>query len=115
MYEGYSKRISRTNYACAANYQHYGIWLDTEELPPFITEEYALAETESKFYLIVQYHNRFLSRHQTVIITGDVDGDGNIIDNKVKKQFTFNKALFDFKSVGKEKLINKVKTILVFQ
>lgn len=105
----------RINYACAANHQHYGIWLDTKELPAFIEEEYVLAETEHKFYLIVQYHNRFLNRHQTNILVGEVDGDGNVIDSKIKKQFTFGKTLFDFGKIGKERLINKIKTILVFQ
>lgn len=113
MFEGEVKK--RINYACAADVHHYGIWLDTLELPAYIEEEYVEIIHNFKFYLIVQFHNRFFNKHQTNILVGEVNGDGNVIEGKVKKQFTFGQTLFDFTKVGKERLINKIKTILVFQ
>lgn len=62
-------------------------------------------------YEITQYED-----NRTEILVLDVDPENRVIDNKEKVAplFRFPKHLFDFKNTTKEKVLNRVKTILVF-
>lgn len=106
----------KINYACAANYKHYGIWLEMDGLlPAYIEEETVEVIDGNHLYVVIQYHNRFIQKHWTSILVMDINGDGNIIEKKLPKEIKFKKSLFDFTKTNKVKLLNRVKTVLVFQ
>lgn len=106
----------RFNFACATNYEHYAIYLNTDNAPFFeIEEEYASVKDNKYKYEIVQYHSLLLKAHQTNILIFDINGDGNVIEGNAIKDFSYNKALFDLQKTSTKKLLNRIKTILVFQ
>lgn len=113
MFEGRAVR-RRFNYACAADYKHYGIYVNVELSPPFIEEEVLEISDKNHMYMIIQFHDQFLNKHMCNIDSFDINGDGNIVGSS-KGHFSFHKTLFDFKNSNKVKLLNKIKTILVFQ
>lgn len=106
----------RMNYACAQDHTHYALSI-TNDPYPFIGEEYVDVLDGKHKYHIQQYHYFHLGQRtsNTRIIIFDLDGDNNPLPNPRKEDFYFKKSIFDFSKTNKYKLLNKVKTILVFQ
>jgi len=63
-----------------------------------------------------QYHLTQYDDNRTELFVYDVDAENRIIDVKDKKPFLgrYSQKMFDFTNTTKEKIINRVKTILVF-
>jgi hypothetical protein len=99
------------NYCCVKDWEHYRIYL-VHWQPPIIIEYEAVIIYDGKYkYQITQYRPS-----ETRIVIWDIDAENRVIDLKEKKTtFSFNKMLFDFSNTTKEKILNRVKTILVFQ
>lgn len=106
----------RFNFACVTNYEHYAIYINTTDAPYFeIEEEYVSVKDIKHKYEIIQYHSLLLKTHQTNILIFDINGDGNVIEGNPIKDFSYNKTLFDLQKTSAKKLLNRIKTILVFQ
>lgn len=106
----------KANFGCASNKDHYSFWMDDGEGFSFQIEEEYLNVVDNKFrYEIIQFHSKMLNMHQTNIQIYDVNGDGNIIEGNKVKLLTFKKQLFKFSKTNRIKIINRLKTILVFQ
>lgn len=108
------KEVKRKfNFACSSNYTHYGIWLNSD-LYPFIEEEVLEIHEKNHMYLIHQFHSQIPNTHMCSINIFNINGDGNITGS-LSSNFVYDKSLFDFRNTNRSKLLNKIKTILVFQ
>jgi hypothetical protein len=112
---------------CVANMDHYNarianntgepLWI---EIPPILVQEQvSIYEGKFRYQIFQSYanlvNNNYVTTDSSRIIIWDVDPEGRIIHSKHRPEFYYNKKLFDFRNTNKEKLINKIKTILVFQ
>lgn len=63
-----------------------------------------------------QYHLTQYDDNRTELFVYDVDAENRILDVKDKKPFLarYSQKMFDFTNTTREKIINRVKTILVF-
>jgi hypothetical protein len=51
----------------------------------------------------------------TKITIRDIDPEERILDNVKPKVFKYEKELFDFSKTNRDKILNRIKTILMFQ
>jgi hypothetical protein len=96
---------------CAADQEHYYANIDDEALPIFIIiKEIVKIYSEKYQFEIIQ------EKDSTAIYIWNIDKERRRIINKPNppKPIVFNKKIFNL-SVYNNKLINKIKTILVFQ
>lgn len=104
------------NFGCVRDNSHYGMYFNHWDQPPVILSETVSVIDVNRLYDIEQKH--FMGTVPfpgTTILIRDVDKEGRTIDGGRFKRLSFDKVLFDFRTLNKEKVINKVKTILVFQ
>jgi hypothetical protein len=125
----YTKISSCFNYACAADNLHYQVHLATDNgldyphnLPihPVITAESVVMFEAKHKYVINQSNASILGTvDETNIEMFNIDPERRVIEDKKKrklwKSFQYDKKLFDFAHTNKEKILNRIKTILVFQ
>ncbi len=104
------------NFGCVYEPEHYGVYFVHWDLPIRIEKETAIICDKSRQFEIEQTSyvsgQPFLS---TRIRMWDIDPEGRVINSSEFKDFNFNKHLFDFSKSNKEKLLSRIKTILVFQ
>ncbi len=114
----WAKPVSKkgNNFGCVYESKHYGLYFVHWEMPYRIEQEIVIVNDASHEYEIHQTSyvsgRPFLS---TQIRMWDIDPEGRVISSSEFKDFNFNKHLFDFSKSNKEKLLNRIKTILVFQ
>jgi len=114
MFELNTKQLGRKyNYCCANNWEHYRILFVHWVVAPKIEYETVVVYEGRYEYLIHQYDNN--GNNNIEIFVYEVDAENRIIDTKKPSKFSFNKKLFDFSRTNREKIVNRVKTILVFQ
>lgn len=118
----WAKPVSKkgNNFGCVAEPSHYGLFFVHWELPYRIEKEDVMIYNGSHLYDIQQEHyiantSGRVKITRTRIYIRDIDEEFRIIDNGVFKTFAYNKLLFDFAHTTRDKVINRVKTILVFQ
>lgn len=100
------------NYGCVYDPWHYHLWFDQYRPVLNIDYEQVIVYEGRHKYRIHQNNNK----DTTDIFVYDVDQEGNLVDEaEPPKTFAYDKKLFDFSKTTREKLINRVKTILVFQ
>jgi hypothetical protein len=99
--------IKKYNFCCVNNWEHYCLYLVHWE--PIIRIEYEkIIVYEGRYkYEIIRDDNC------TKIFSSNVDIENNVLNNA--KLYSSDKKLFDFSNTNKEKLLNRIKTILVFQ
>lgn len=98
------------NFSCVIDYTHYKLFFNHWYHPPTIEYENVLIYEKEYLYSIIQHANR------TKILTFSIDQENRIIDQKIKKPtFIADKKLFDFSNSNRDKILNRIKTILVFQ
>lgn len=104
------------NFGCVYDPLHYGIYFVHWELPIRIEKETATVCDKSHQYEIEQtsYVSGRPFQH-TRIRMWDIDPEGRVPNTSQFKDFAFNKHLFDFTKTSKDKLLSRIKTILVFQ
>ena len=100
--------IKKYNFCCVDNWEHYCLYLVHWE--PIIRIDYEK---------VIVYEGRYkyeIMRSDicTDIFTSRVDIEHNILQDS-PKLYSNAKRLFDFSNTNKEKLLNRIKTILVFQ
>jgi len=111
------KKSRQFNYCCVAEPEHYGFWFITWDPPLRIESEVVVVYDEHLQYEIKQQHfdQYGTPSLKTSIYIREVDPEHRVIENIESKVFTYEKCLFDFPNSSGEKIINRIKTILVFQ
>lgn len=102
----------RYNYACSSVSEHYKIWFHCTGYPAGVLVESVTIYDGSHQYEIIQ---NLFTDIKTDIIIKSVDPEFRIVDKNKPKLFTYKKVLFDFQNTNKDKVMNRIKTILVFQ
>jgi hypothetical protein len=123
-----NKKTKQHNFCCAADQGHYQIWFAHWDSPPQISQDQVQIYDGKRLYRIRQiYTSSSLATNQqivwnnaTEITIWDVDPERRIIilDSKNQKttpRFDYNKVIFDWQKIDRDKIINKIKTILTFQ
>jgi hypothetical protein len=104
--EGVSK------FHCAFSKSHYNIVIDDDVIPFTIIREYVRLNDGKKQYYIIQ------SANETEIYVFQLNGDYEVIPpDKTKpapKTIKFDQKIFNFLQTNREKLLTRIKTILVF-
>lgn len=105
---GQIEGVSR--FYCAASRDHYNVRFGSDTAPYIIASEKVILSDGTRQYEIIQNAN------STTIYVWKVNGDNIRIVDKVNPPapIVFDKKLFDFSQINKERLINKMKTIVVF-
>ena len=108
------------NFSCVYDSMHYALKFAHEIAVPKILHENVMIYNESHLYDIRQTyfigHPPYcIPQNSTSIFIRDVDKEHRIIDDGVFKTFTYYKSLFVFSKTDREKIIGRIKTILVFQ
>lgn len=97
---------------CAFSKNHYSLYINSEVIPFTITYESVRMNDGKKQYYIIQEENK------TEIYVFQLNGDYQIIpSDKSKpapKPIRFDKKVFNFLQTNREKLLTRIKTILVF-
>ena len=104
------------NFCCAFNWEHYRVNFNHWGSFPKVEYENVVVYDGHRKYDITQFYDLPLGE-KTEIFIYEVDAEFRVIDSKDKKvlKFAYDKKLFDFSQTNIEKVINRVKTILVFQ
>lgn len=114
----WAKPVSKkgNNFGCVADPSHYGIFFVHWEQPFRLEQEIATVNVNGYQYEVIQhYWMGGLKVEITTIYIHPIDPEQRRIDGSKSKCVTFQKHLFNFSQTNKHKLINKIKTILVFQ
>ncbi len=106
------------NFTCSSNWEHYRIFFVHWEPVCRIEYETVIIYEGKHQYRISQFapDKRFPSE-RTEIYISEVDKENRILSSKDKKPFppiSFEKKIFDFANTTREKIVNRVRTILVF-
>jgi hypothetical protein len=101
------------NFGCVANWEHYRFFFVHWEQPPRIEYETVTLYEGRHQYVIIQYDSN--GDNNIEIFIYEVDAENRIIDTKKPSKFSYSKKMFDFAHTNREKIVNRVKTILVFQ
>lgn len=118
--------IRKYNFCCSSNWEHYRLFFVHWEAIYYVEYENVVVYEGKHKYDISQFYNGLgtsmtsmiqVPNQRTEIYLLDVDPENRVIDNTEKKapKFSYNQKLFDFSQTNREKIINRVKTILVFQ
>lgn len=109
------KKDTQYNFYCVYEPEHYAVWCLHWVIPPQIeSERVILYEGEYQFVVSQQHHYQG-PQTCTTIKMSQVDPENRVIEGLAPKFFTYDKHLFDFTKTNKEKILNRIKTILVFQ
>lgn len=102
-------KVKDYNFFCVNDFSHYGIFLVHWEHPIRIEQEGVIVNEYPHSFKISQWGNK------TEVIVYEIDLEHRVLDNVKPTEFKYEKKLFDFSRTNKEKILNRVKTILVFQ
>lgn len=112
-----SKRKSKDcNFCCVNDPEHFAIWLVHWEQPIRLELERAIVYEGKYQYEVIQNHC-FIgsSATNTLIYTRKIDAENRVLESSKVNVFSFGKILFDFSKTDRKKLVNRIKTVLVFQ
>lgn len=99
------------NFCCSSSWEHYRLFFVHWQPVLYIEYETVIVYEGKHQYVVSQYND-----NRTEIFIREVDPEHNIIDKRGGPgKFAYPKHLFDFTKTNREKLVNRVKTILVFQ
>lgn len=110
------------NFGCVQNYLHYSVFIRDAEIThysssliPSIEQERVIINDKLFQYEIIQ---NFIcmapSETETLIYIKKIDAEGRVLEQPYKK-FNYNKMFFNFQETDKNKIINRINTILTFQ
>ena len=108
------------NYSCVADIEHYTISLMYGLDVTVLDKERVIIYDDNHKYEVSKYHyyDALLSKKvltDTFIKQFQVDPENRVIDNVPVKTSEFKTEVINTAKVGKDKLLNRVKTLLVFQ
>ena len=102
------------NFCCAISPGHYRSFIDHWGSIPNIEHDTIDLYDGNRLYHIEQYYN---GDCKTTVSVLNLDPEGRVYHNEgtsAKSSFVFSK-LFDYSQTTREKILNRVKMILVFQ
>jgi len=98
---------------CVSNFEEYICILNTTIYPPtFWWEEVSIYHGNNKYWIGQEYKNLDM---KCSIQIRSIDKEGRVIEGSKIKSMVFKFKLFDFQSLDKNRILSKLKTILVFQ
>lgn len=101
-----------SQFYCAFTKSHYQLSINDEIIPFSIIMERVRVNDGKKQYYIIQQENK------TEIYVFQLNGDNEVtMPDKTKsapRPLVFDKKVFNFLQTNREKLLNRIKTILVF-
>jgi hypothetical protein len=102
---------TKHTFYCVTDASHYTITIPGDDPPWVITSEKVILNDRLRQYEIIQEQN------STYIFIWTIDAEGRTIDKDSKKDppFVYPQRLFNFSQTDREKILNRVKTLLVFQ
>lgn len=108
------------NYSCVSVPSHFSFLYITWDGPLRLEREDVHVYSGKYLYEIRQYHWTggaiiLKKKEETIIYIKEVDKEFRIIEKDKVQRFQYDKLLFDFQKTDESKIINRVKTILVFQ
>lgn len=112
LYDFYQKNSRSTsyNFCCATDPYHYQMWFPHWDVLAKINyDQVDVYEGSYKFRINQKY---LINR--TIIDIWEVDAEHHFIDEK-SKIFTYDKILFDYSNTNRDRIVNRIKTILTFQ
>jgi len=90
--------------------------------PTVRIEKETVSIYEGRHKYVIMQHNYPNLYPVTSINVYDVDAENRVIDKKINQvpkdlqpAFSFDKKLFEFSKTTRDKILNRIKTILVFQ
>lgn len=99
------------NFCCSSSWEHYRCFFIHWEPVYRIEYETVVVYNGKHQYRITQSED-----NKTEILTNEVDAENRVVDKRGGPgKILFNLHLFDFSKTNREKLMNRLKTILVFQ
>lgn len=102
------------NLYCVYDKNHYmANSTPTEEPFRINSEDVEFIDKSKLFFISQRYWTGHVPVTQTSIVVQKVDAENRVI-GEIGKLF-FDKILFDFQTTSKEKMLNRMRTILVFQ
>lgn len=114
--ENYFLHKKGHNFGCVNSILHYSIWLVHWDGPIRIEKETVMIYDVPYLYEIIQENFQSMRLEaNTQILIRDIDAEHRTIDGGKFKTFNYKTPLFNFQKTNQEKLLNRVKTILVFQ
>ena len=106
------RAIDFSNFACVKDQYHYNFYYQYLRAPYVIIQETVRLYDKDRLYEVFQSCDGSLSTEITVKY---IDKEFRVIDKKKVLNFRYDKKLFDFSKSNKDSILNRVKTILVFQ
>jgi hypothetical protein len=113
---------------CVANRDHYDIRIVSDSgsplwiaVPPkIVIESVRVYDKKHKYDIFQSYsctiNNSFITNDSTIVTIWDIDAEGRVLYNLEKNpSLSYSKKLFDFQKTNREKIFNRIKTLLVFQ
>lgn len=98
------------NFCCSSNWEHYRCFFVSWEVVPYVEYETVIVYNGKYRYTITQH----VDQHSE-IVTSEVDAENRVVDKRGGPgKIRFEQHLFDFSKTNREKLMNRLKTILVF-
>lgn len=101
---------SDTQFDCVYNESHYTAYVSDDTVLPFIYKEYVIVIDKDSQYEIIKHYN-----DNTYVYVSKIDAVDRRIMEVPSLLFKSNEKLFDFSQTNREKIINRLRTILVFQ
>ena len=103
------QKVKDYNFFCVNDYRHYGIFLIHWDFPIVIEQEGVTIFEGSHRFDVVQ------TKGKTKITIREIDPEERVLDNVKPKVFDYDKEMFIFSQTNRDKIVNRIKTILVFQ
>lgn len=104
------------NFGCVNDCTHYSMYFVHWDQPVRIATENVIVFDGNRLYDITQEHYLgVIPFPSTKILVREIDKENRIIDGGNFSTFQYDKKLFDFGKTDKDKIIHRVRTILVFQ
>lgn len=98
---------NRNHYAASTTPEYESFRLNSEDIE-FIDKSFL-------FFISQRYWTGNDPVTQTSLVVLRVDAENRVTGDQIGKKLFFDKILFDFQKTNKEKLLHRIKTILVFQ
>jgi hypothetical protein len=106
----YGKKMdSQYNFCCSLDSWHYRMWFPHWDKPP-LYDIVVIYEGNYRYNIDQRY-----SIAKTFIDIIEVDAEFNMINVHLNKTFQYDRIMFDYPNTDRDKMINRIKTILTFQ
>ena len=103
-------RSSKYNFGCAINNRHYVLFFNHWGDPIEITLEKVTLFNNLKCYEIIEH-----IKPSTIIKISKTDLEDRILDNVEPKYIIYPYNIFDFQNTDKDKIINRLTMMLLYQ